>query len=368
MRVLLLDQFSEPGGAQRCLLDLLPAIRECGWDALVGLPGGGSLFQRVHQAGFETARIECGPYQSGGKSAADLGRFLSGTPRLARQVRRLAERVDVVYVNGPRLLPAVALAGLRVPVVFHSHSYLPSGIVRKLAAISLRRMNARVVASCRFVAQPWRACGPVAVVWNGVGACERKAAVRLTERVGCIGRIAPEKGQREFVAAAAIIHRALPECRFAIHGSAMFSAAGYEAEVRAAAAGLPVQFPGWTENVCAALGNLDLLLVPSAPDEATPRVILEAFAAGVPVVAFASGGIPEMIEHGVDGFLAASTEEMAEIAIGLLAGDRAEVAQAARESWRRKFTLERYRQEMISILKRAAATPASAAAPASTGP
>ena len=85
-----------------------------GWHTLVGLPGEGELFERVRALGFEAERIECGPYGSGRKSAADFGRFLAGTPRLAWQMRRMAKRVDadLVYLNGPRLLPAAAMAGL----------------------------------------------------------------------------------------------------------------------------------------------------------------------------------------------------------------------------------------------------------------
>ncbi len=135
MNLLFLDQFSDLGGAQKNLLELLPAVRAAGWRALVGLPGEGELFQRVRALGFEAERIDCGPYASGRKSAADFGRFLAGTPRLAAQMRRLAQRVDadVVYLNGPRLLPAAALAQFERPVLFHSHSYLGPGPARSLA-------------------------------------------------------------------------------------------------------------------------------------------------------------------------------------------------------------------------------------------
>src|ERR1019366_3307065 len=97
-----------------------------------------------------------------------------------------------------------------------------------------------------------------------------------------------------------------PQCRFLICGAPLFSnpaAMRYCAELEALAEDLPVEFSGWTEDVEGVLATLDLLVVPSAAIDATPRVILEAFAAGVPVVAFASGGIPEIVEHGVTGCL-----------------------------------------------------------------
>jgi glycosyltransferase involved in cell wall biosynthesis len=361
MRLLVLDQFSDPGGAQWCLLDLLPAIRRRGWQALVALPGTGELFERVRALGFETARVDCGPYSSGRKSLGDVARFLAETPGAARQIRRLAGdlQADLVYINGPRLLPAAALAGLRCPVVFHSHSYLPPGPVRKLTGAALRRMDARVIANCRFVAEPWRPYvrpESLSVIYNGVAGPAIQLP-RLREqfpRVGCIGRIAPEKGQGEFLAAASMVYRVLPDCRFWVYGAPLFSEPGYLEEVRAAAAGLPVCFAGWVPDVYAALAGLDLVLVPSTAHEATTRVIAEAFAAGVPVVAFRSGGIPEVLDHGHGGWLADSVEEMARLAVDFLTAApevRAAASQAARDSWRRRFTLDRFHESVIRQLE-----------------
>jgi len=163
MKLLFLDQFSDLGGAQKCLLDLLPAVSH----AVVAMPGSGPMFERVRALGFETALIDCGPYASGAKTAGDMARFIFEAPRLARQIRRLARRADLVYINGPRLLPAAALSGIRQPVVFHSHSYLPLGPARKLSGLALRRLRARVIASCRYVAQPWKPyVRDISVVYN----------------------------------------------------------------------------------------------------------------------------------------------------------------------------------------------------------
>jgi glycosyltransferase involved in cell wall biosynthesis len=105
------------------------------------------------------------------------------------------------------------------------------------------------------------------------------------------------------------------------------------------------------------LATLDLLVVPSAASDATPRVILEAFAAGVPVVAFASGGVPEIVEHGVNGFL---VEEHSPKALALAIRDLlrephrlCEAAEKARAKARGEFSLERYRAQMIETIEAA---------------
>jgi glycosyltransferase involved in cell wall biosynthesis len=341
MKLLVLDQFSEPGGAQQCLLDLLPALQH----AVVAIPGNGPMFERVRTLGFETARIDCGPYASRTKTAGDLAHFVFEAPRLARQIRNLAKDADLVYINGPRLLPAAALSGIRKPVVFHSHSYLPPGPVRKLSGFAITRLRAHVIASCRYVADPWKPyASGISVVYNGVAGPTRPLPPRSGPfTVGCIGRIAPEKGQREFVEVARIVHTRMPDARFVIYGETMFASQDYERGVRAAAASLPVEFAGWVVNVYDALANIDVLLVPSAPHEATTRVILEAFAAGVRVIAFPSGGIPEVL---ASGSLARSLDEMADL-VGRVPPDPGFVQP-------RQYTLDRYRAEILDVLRRLA--------------
>jgi glycosyltransferase involved in cell wall biosynthesis len=86
--------------------------------------------------------------------------------------------------------------------------------------------------------------------------------------------------------------------------------------------------------------------------------VLEAFAAGVPVIAFRAGGIPEVVEDGRTGFLVDSTDAMARLAVELLSSGRerlAAVAGTARESWSRNYTLARYHQELLGLVERVGA-------------
>jgi glycosyltransferase involved in cell wall biosynthesis len=221
----------------------------------VALPGDGELFQRARDAGFQTEQIDCGPYRSGSKSASDAARFIMDTVRLAGRVQQLARGMDLIYVNGPRVLPGAALASMPARMVFHAHSLLPDGAIRAIAGAAVRRSRAHVIAACEFVAAPWRAfagTGDVHVIYNGVTGPVSSLWHAGGLRVGCIGRISREKGQLEFVQAARSILRELPAARFVIHGAALFGdpeAERYEAQVRQAAANLPVEFPGWTLEI-----------------------------------------------------------------------------------------------------------------------
>jgi glycosyltransferase involved in cell wall biosynthesis len=360
MNILFLDQFSDLGGAQRCLVELLPAVRDRGWRAHVAAPGDGALRNEAIALGATYRQIHSGPYESGGKSISDLFRFARELPRLAREIAALAAdcQAAIIYVNGPRLLPAASL-GLpaATPLVFHCHSYLRQHYAAALAGISLANTRATVIASCRFVSKPLQCYTPATVIYNGVTGGTGPWPVRSSvNRIGVLGRISPEKGQLDFLKAAALLP---PHYQFVICGAPLFSnpaALSYFEQVRAEADGLPVEFLGWRDDVNTVLSTLDLLVVPSAPNEATTRVILEAFAAGVPVVATTSGGIPEIVSDGETGFLTPPcdpTRLAARIRDALtnpVVLHR--VAEDARRAVREHYSLEQYQKQIMSILER----------------
>lgn len=90
----------------------------------------------------------------------------------------------------------------------------------------------------------------------------------------------------------------------------------YAAELRAAAASLPITFAGRFERdaVHTVYGDMDVLVIPSIWLENSPLVIHEAFMAGVPVVGARIGGIADLVADGVNGLLYAhdSSKDLAE--------------------------------------------------------
>ena len=75
-------------------------------------------------------------------------------------------------------------------------------------------------------------------------------------------------------------------------------------------------FRGWQRDLAATYAPLDVLVLTSK-NEGTPVAIIEAMAAGVPVVAPPVGGIPDLITHDVTGLLAERSPDAIAAAIVL---------------------------------------------------
>ncbi len=367
MNILFLDQFGSLGGAQRCLLDLLPLVAARGWTARVAIPEGGSLAAKIQASGVPVDSISCGPYSSTRKTLVDFGRFSLETPRLARRIASLASAhaIDLLYVNGPRLLPATAFAArrLRLPLIFHCHVHLGQPAAVRIAGWSLAVSRATMIGCCHFAAAPLRPYVNPArlhVIYNGTGDLSRPR--RVPDRVipiAIVGRIDPDKGQIDFVRAAQILKPRFPELRFLVIGAPLFSSAAYFDRVRQAAQGLPIEFQGWREDIAEVLSRTGLLIVPSFPNDPNPRVIMEAFSARVPVVAFPAGGIPEILKDGETGFLTAGhgpealAARIAEV-LSMDSGIKDAVVARARAAWEDAYTLDRFRGDVAGRIAQAA--------------
>lgn len=130
-----------------------------------------------------------------------------------------------------------------------------------------------------------------------------------TLRVGYIGRFDPIKGVDVLVRAVKQLPRAVP-LKLVLYGRAQTSAHhAYLDKLKALAVGdARIQFGGevTSANWSEVMRGLDLLAVPSLCLETGPLVVLEAFAAGLPVVGSRLGGIAELVTDGVNGLLVAA--------------------------------------------------------------
>jgi len=349
------------GGGQRVLLDVVDAAVGRGWRAHVLVPGNGPLVEQLRARGVPVEHIPCGPYRSGAKSPADFLRFALDMRQQARQIDKQLrqERFDLIYVNGPRLLSAAARAVRdRAPVWFHAHSRLQQSYAVRAAGSGIRKVDATVVVCSKSAAEPLRryaAPGKLHVIPNGtpdLGFRERGFDGAWT--IGVVGRISPEKGQMEFLGAVDLLRSEFPRARFVICGAPILPSRKYFERVQTLARYLNVELLGWREDIASVFSELDLLVVPSK-EEAMGRVLVEAFAAGVPVVAFPVGGIPEVIADGQTGFLVNDTtaEALAGRIRELLNGDAEtlhKIAHSARRAWERHYTVAAFQQRITNLM------------------
>ena len=176
--------------------------------------------------------------------------------------------------------------------------------------------------------------------WRG----PRKEAPKGEWRVAAIGRITPIKGLRELVRAFAVVAKQFPRVKLLIIGGADPRHLGHLAELKSWVSRLGleerIEFTGHRADVPTLLQQLDLMVLPSTGKEAFGRVLIEAGASGVPVVASRIGGIPEVIVDRKTGLLVPPADPMA-LAQGILTllKDRKLALELSRENRRRVETL-----------------------------
>jgi len=134
----------------------------------------------------------------------------------------------------------------------------------------------------------------------------RQAIVGDHLTLGYMGRLSAEKNPLAFVELAERLHEVFPTINYRIYGEGAM-----EAELRARIAQCTnadkVVFCGYAPHARDALSEIDVLFVPSKVD-GRPNAIMEASACGVPTIAAPVGGIPELIEDGVNGYLVAPND------------------------------------------------------------
>lgn len=125
--------------------------------------------------------------------------------------------------------------------------------------------------------------------------------------VGFVGRISIEKGPDKFVQIAERINRVMPDVHFAMVGEGPWESHIREM-IERLRIGDRVHLTGMREDTEAVYPALDLFIQPSRAD-AMPLSVIEAMACGLPVVAMAIGGIPELVEFGTTGYVATLGED-----------------------------------------------------------
>ncbi len=368
--VLFIHSNSELYGADFILLQVVRALK-AEVRPLVALPGEGELTERLRREGVEVIltresllrRVNFKPW----KLPGFLWNVFRDTLDLLRLIRR--EEVKLIYSNtGAVITGALAARLRRLPHLYHIHEIIlhPPWLARTIARLVLNN-STEVMAVSEAVREQLlkfsRACdAPVRVIHNGIDPASfdnlgdlqeiRRELGAGPENIlfGVIGRIHPWKGQSYFIESARLVADVCPRARFVIVGGTF---SGYEylvkdlqEQIRRLDLSNRAKIFSHRRDVPRLMRALDVFVLPSTLPDPLPTVVLEAMAAGRPVVATAHGGALEMVLHGETGLLA-RYDDPAEFSQALLelADDpelRRQLGSAGRQRLQDHFSLEQF--------------------------
>ena len=249
-----------------------------------------------------------------------------------------ADRFDLIHNQAD--FPAHAFAGLvRTPIVTTIHGFSSDRILPMYAPYQDRVQYVAISDADRHPALRY-----AARIYHGIPVADFPFDPVGSDDLLFFGRIHPDKGAAEAIAAARASGRAL-------HLYGIVQDAGYhEREVAPAHDGATISYHGAVggETRVRALGQARALLHLINFDEPFGLSVIEAMACGTPVIATRRGSMPELIEHGVTGFL------VDDVAGAVAAIDRiGEIDRAAvRRAVIARFSVERMADDYIALYRR----------------
>ena len=340
------------GGPERQMLELAKSLQDGYESVFVSFREAGlceAFLEEVRRVGFEGIALK-----------HDTPRLFAAGRELVQLLRRQNAAILCCHGYKADLLGLIAARCVRIPVVAVSRGWTGEStrvrLYERVDRFVLRWMDRAICVSegqARKVRQSGVTSRRAIVIRNAVRT-ERFAEPREEYRrhlrelfrrqpdliVGAAGRLSPEKGFDVLVDAAVEVVRAEKSVGFVLFGDGGMRRA-LASQVEAQGLGGRFVFAGFRRDFDHYLPHLDLLVLPSFT-EGLPNVVLEAFAAGVPMVATAVGGTPEIIQDAENGYLVppGNARPLAARILDLLSDDAARRAMGAsgRERVRHHFS------------------------------
>ncbi|HEV8469683.1 MAG TPA: glycosyltransferase [Candidatus Limnocylindria bacterium] len=305
LRILLVCDSLDIGGAERHVIGLAAALKRRGHDVTIACSQGGPLGAEVGASGIALRTLS--------DRLVKRRVSISYTRLLTELVS--GNRFDLVHAHMHASAAAAAVACARngVPLLITEHSEASWRDDRAWrTSRSAYRRAAHVIAVSgsigrRLIAVDRLPARRMTAIRNAIPRAEGQSREPdpLGRRfapgdlvIGTVARLVPEKGVASLLLAAPLVLRERPRTRFVVIGDGPLRTP-LAALAEKLGIGSRVRFLGARVDGPQLIAELDVLAVPSLSNEGTPLVTLEALSAGVPVVASSVGGIPEQV-HGFE--------------------------------------------------------------------
>jgi glycosyltransferase involved in cell wall biosynthesis len=345
LKVTFVSSHSQMGGSERYLEQLIQCLGPDWVDRVICLQEG-PLVERLRSNGVATEIIPAG--------AGPVAIFAA-----ARRLKRSLSRhpATVVHANGVKAALVMAVAG-HPRTIWVKHDFSWDGRLTRYIA----RRSRLVVGVSAAVLESVADSASTAVVYNGIDPVEvdeTAARDRVSGLAGggnqivmLVGRMHPVKGHMEVIEACPQIIRTHPDVRLVFVGGADPTTPEVETALRTRVDELEigdnVVFAGHRDDATDLMAGADVAVIPSVRlsarqgREGFPLVALEMMMAGTPIVAYASGGVPESL--GECGVLVpeGNREALAAGVVSILEDDekRRALTDCGRRRVRERFTMD----------------------------
>jgi glycosyltransferase involved in cell wall biosynthesis len=382
LRVAFINHTAELGGGEIALLELVRNFDASLISPIVILFANGPLVPllqevvEVHVVSLSSDVLKAKKDQLNLRSLVQSGPVVDTASFMYRlHSLLLSLNPYVVYTNSLKadLLGGVTGRLLGIPVVWHvrdriSPEYIP-GNIAKIFRILAKVIPTRIIANSASTlfsisadSMSLRDAGLGVVIHDGVDIGKYNAPDECSKHrwitIGLIGRISPWKGQDVFIEAVRLIYRSYPDVRFQIVGSVTFGETDFSQRIQQLLQVYEltdiIELVGFESNIPRRLSTLDIVVHASVIPEPFGQVIIEAMAAGKPVIATNGGGVPEIVCDGINGILIPmrDAESMA-LAMTKLIVDKAlcsRMGSAARSHVAGNFTISKTAKAVESLL------------------
>lgn len=320
-RLLFVSSFGGDGGAERCMLRLIVALAERGWEPFLACPGDSHLERAGRKAGVAVEPIVAPAFfdEAVGvpgrgldylsrrvRTWANYARAVGAAGRIASIVR--SRDIDIVHSNSPR---AAVMGGLAAraagrPSVTHVRDIVHTPFAYRARRVLLNGVTDIYVCASKATAAIVRTSRPIVIAYDGISP-DLVSSLAKDERprneVGMAAILTPWKGHETFVRAAIDLATKYPDFEFTVVGGDLglpgLQAFRERLEALISAANLRdrIRFLGHRNDVERWMSRLKVFVHPPIAPDPFPGVVLEACAAGCSIVATNVGGIPEIVTN-----------------------------------------------------------------------
>ncbi|MGV8174368.1 MAG: glycosyltransferase family 4 protein [Methanothrix sp.] len=381
-KILFISHASGVCGSEQALYALIKGLDTSRYDPIVAVPSDGPLRKRLSEIGIRTficPVMTWMPFKQMPFFLFIIKYHILLPIRIMRLMRLVKnEKVDLVFSNELLLLEGGIAARLTgIAHIYHVHNtllstyfrtYLPVEFIKwltlkladRMVFVSQRQMQelfgrASETKKLRVVTQGFDVDHFSGEEEMGVNWRLKSGISRNSPLAVLIATSVKDKGQEDFLKAAQIVSRSLPDAKFAIIGGGNKS---YIEELNSLTLLLGIDkkvfFVDFMEDITPVYSALDVLVCASMK-ETFGRTIVEAMLAGKPVVSTRCGGPEEIVIDGVTGLLIPlnSPDEMARAILRMLR-DRQLASQMGREGKRlaeRCYSMQMYARNMQEVLE-----------------